>query len=433
VMYGTVSPEAVDHGARRESRKAVMVTASVLGLMALCASALIINNANSFQSDTILMSGPLGQMLAPNTQHLMEEGSVKLDPNDENPSAAFYANQDALEDEDENIEDAGPGGILDGWTQPELLDPPAPEQMKSFRSRDAAPVFNPVDYQRNPGAVALISSARKKIDNFQDEISKAHEEAEDAKARYEKEQAKTKDLEKDYQAYVQKMQAARAAMAGSHNWSPLKDSSGGVKGNGMWSMPANVAQEQAKYKEAYAKEHQGDQAQDSGALQIDTESENAADQFRKQFYTKNLDPNAQLIQRQAGFKVFRGQNLRQMPSGFRPATARSEERLQSEEAAMRESAERANLERDEARLQLARSRLAQAERHPRFAMRGRGLVEGCPEGTPGCDRITNLRMSHDRRVVDPTERRMMTAGDSMVPVEQAEVQRPKLIGEGLFN
>jgi hypothetical protein len=201
-------------------------------------------------------------------------------------------------------------------------------------------------------------------------------------------------------------------------------------------MPANVAAQQDQYKKAYAAEHQGEEPQGDRILQIDTESDNAADEFRKQFYTKDQDPSALLTQaarRSAGFKVFKGQNLRQTPAGFRAAAPRSMSRLDREEAAMRVSSEKAKLERDVARLELARSRLEKARRHPQYAMRGRGLIEGCPEGTPGCDRLTSLGMRHTRQQIDDSEQKMMTAGDSMVPVEQAEVQRPRFIGRGLFN
>lgn len=42
--------------------------------------------------------------------HLMEEGSISVDANSKNPSADFYANAGDAGDDD-NVEDAGPGGI----------------------------------------------------------------------------------------------------------------------------------------------------------------------------------------------------------------------------------------------------------------------------------------------------------------------------------
>jgi hypothetical protein len=42
--------------------------------------------------------------------NLMEEGSIKLDPNSANPSADFYANADDA-GSDDDVMDAGPGGV----------------------------------------------------------------------------------------------------------------------------------------------------------------------------------------------------------------------------------------------------------------------------------------------------------------------------------
>ena len=46
---------------------------------------------------------------------LMEEGSITLDPNSENPSADFYANSEADIGDNDDVEDAGPGNHLGGW------------------------------------------------------------------------------------------------------------------------------------------------------------------------------------------------------------------------------------------------------------------------------------------------------------------------------
>ena len=54
---------------------------------------------------------------------LMEEGSISVDPNSENPAADFYANSDADIGDNDDVEDAGPGNHLGGWCEP---DPPVP-------------------------------------------------------------------------------------------------------------------------------------------------------------------------------------------------------------------------------------------------------------------------------------------------------------------
>jgi hypothetical protein len=46
---------------------------------------------------------------------LMEEGSITVDPNSENPAADFYANSDADIGDNDDVEDAGPGNHLGGW------------------------------------------------------------------------------------------------------------------------------------------------------------------------------------------------------------------------------------------------------------------------------------------------------------------------------
>ncbi len=63
-------------------------------------------------------------------------------------------------------------------THPELLDPPSPEEVASFvdpANNYAAPVMNPVDYVRSPGATMAMSSARKNIKKIQAELATTHE------------------------------------------------------------------------------------------------------------------------------------------------------------------------------------------------------------------------------------------------------------------
>jgi len=173
---------------------------------------------------------------------LMEEGSITVDPNSENPAADFYANSDADIGDNDDVEDAGAGNHLGGWTHPELLDPPSPEEVESFvdpAQNLQAPVLNPVDYARNPGAAFAMTSARKNIKIIQAELAKTHEEAESAKATYEAEEAKSQKLKGDYQQYMQKMQAMMRAqqqrgMSGNHNWSPDMDTAAKNSNNLMW-------------------------------------------------------------------------------------------------------------------------------------------------------------------------------------------------------
>jgi len=104
---------------------------------------------------------------------LMEEGSITVDPNSENPAADFYANSDADIGDNDDVEDAGAGNHLGGWTHPELLDPPSPEEVESFvdpAQNLQAPVLNPVYYARNPGAAFAMTSARKNIKIIQAEL-----------------------------------------------------------------------------------------------------------------------------------------------------------------------------------------------------------------------------------------------------------------------
>jgi len=200
---------------------------------------------------------------------LMEEGSITIDPNSENAAADFYKNSESSDigDNDE-VEDAGPGNHLGGWTHPELLEPPSPEEVQSFvdpANNLVAPVLNPVDYARNPGAAFSMTSARKNIKLIQAELSKTHEEAEAAKATYEAEEAKSAKLKQEFAAM------ARAAQnAGSHNWSPDQDTAVRSSGNLMWSHSAKPP------------EHKNNAA-DPEHWKVDTEKmEDPAAEFRKQ-------------------------------------------------------------------------------------------------------------------------------------------------------
>jgi hypothetical protein len=74
-----------------------------------------------------------------------------------------------------------------GWTQPELVDKPKPADLASFVSPSGnGPVFATVDYQRNPGAISAVNSARSSITSIKESVAAAHSAAEDAKAKYER-------------------------------------------------------------------------------------------------------------------------------------------------------------------------------------------------------------------------------------------------------
>jgi len=416
---------------------------------------------------------------------LMEEGSISVDPNSENPAADFYANSDADIGDNDDVEDAGPGNHLGGWTHPELLDPPSPEEVASFvdpANARAAPVLNPVDYQRNPGAAYSMASARSNIKAIQADLSKTHEAAEAAKATYEAEEAKSDKLKSEYQQYEQKMQAmiaqqrAYARMAGNHNWSPDQDTARGNSGNLMWSQNAKPP------------EHKNTDV-DPNKWKIDTDSmEDPAAEFRNNFYNKQQEEQAFLAKQmqqyrmmqgqQAGrqnqefgasptmqqsgmmyqqprpqqtapaaMRTFQGQQLRMLDSpqgmgeqgnmrAFQGADllARNS-RIAKEAYMLRENREREQLQRDTARLALARSRLENASRRQKI-FNGGAFHESCPEGTPGCGGMRFARAGSRGRVLSreiKQERMMARMGDNMVPADEARSQKPSFIGDALYQ
>lgn len=404
---------------------------------------------------------------------LMEEGSITLDPNSENPSADFYANSESSDigDNDE-VEDAGPGNHLGGWTHPELLDPPSPEEVASFvdpaHNLDA-PVLNPVDYARNPGAAFAMTSARKDIKQIQAALAKTHEDAEAAKATYEAEEAKSTKLKSEYALYVQKMQAmmnARNNMAGKHNWSPDMDTAARNSGNLMWSQNAK------------SPPHENN-AVDPNNWKIDTDNmEDPAAEFRKNFYNKQKQEEAflakqmgqyRMMQRQQGrqqqegsplmqqsgmmyqqpqqqqqpaMRTFDGQQLRMLDAPEENMMAEREgltsrnNQIAKEASMLRQQREQERLQKDTARLELARARLARASRR-QSVFSGQGFTEGCPEGTPGC--AMRARYARGRREMAPLrhevreERLMARLGDNMVPVDEARNQAPKFLGDALYQ
>jgi len=319
-------------------------------------------------------------------------------------------------------------------THPELLDPPSPEEVASFvdpANARAAPVLNPVDYKRNPGAAYSMASARNSIKAIQADLAKTHEAAETAKATYEAEEAKSDRLKAEYQKYQQKMRAmaaqqhAYSRMAGNHNWSPDQDTAARNSGNLMWSQNAKPP------------EHKNNEV-DPNQWKIDTDNmEDPAAEFRKNFYNKqeeeaflarqmqqyrmmegqqagrqNQEMGASPTMQQSGMmyqqprmqqavpaamRTFEGQQLRMLDTPQDGMGARGGEvrefagadllarnsRIAKEAYMLRENREKEQLQRDTARLALARSRLERASRRQRV-FNGEAFHEGCPEGTPGC-------------------------------------------------
>ncbi len=352
-------------------------------------------------------------------------------------------------------------------THPELLDPPSPEEVASFvdpANNYAAPVMNPVDYVRSPGATMAMSSARRNIKKIQAELATTHEAAETAKATYEAEEAKSSKLKTEYQQYRQQMQAMmrqqrmRAGMAGHHNWSPDMDTAASRTDsrNLMWSANAK------------APEHKNNDV-DPDHWKIDTEKmEDPAAEFRKNFYNKQeeaaflarqmqehamqgqqsgrmqqegsplMQQSGMMYQqpREPAMRTVEGQQLRMLEGPqdemgmAREGLEERNSRIAKEAYMLRENRQLQQLQRDTARLALARSRLAQASRVQRV-FTGAKFAEGCPEGTPGCGRAAHfargrqeegggMALTHEL----DEERVMSRLGDNMVPVDEARQQRP---------
>jgi len=404
MSYGAVShilPEPAMPSKRRNA----------LAMALLCAAALTMVAYHGSQKPV--------ELAPANAAGLMEEGSIQLDPNSENPSADFYANSEAATGQDEDVEDAGPGGHLDGWTHPELLEPPNPEDLQSFVSEDAAaPVFNPSDYQYSQGAVQGVLSARNAIQNIQEELSHAHEEAEAAKDKYAEEEHKSAALKQEYAEYMQKMRQAQAMRAAMMQ-------RGGMP---MGGMPGMGGQQQARGQGVWATAEQVKAAQDAMAKYA--AEHNAGAQEQEQGEGGEMESPAMTQQQQQAEEAAPMQGLRQLPRYQQP---RFEERRQTlpqsqlrEEMAIREANEEAALNGDLARLRIARRNLARSQRHPARSFRGAGVVENCPEGTPGCVSAVRSESEYRQRspIADPQAEMVATAGDQMVPVQDARAQGP---------
>jgi hypothetical protein len=78
------------------------------------------------------------------------------------------------------------------------------QELQSFQAPSGQGlVFSPVDYSRNPGAIAAVNTARESISEIKSELSHSHQEAQEAKSKFEKEEAKAAAEEKKYQQFVQ--------------------------------------------------------------------------------------------------------------------------------------------------------------------------------------------------------------------------------------
>eukprot|EP00287_Rhodomonas_sp_CCMP768_P017034 CAMPEP_0202807626 /NCGR_PEP_ID=MMETSP1389-20130828/305_1 /ASSEMBLY_ACC=CAM_ASM_000865 /TAXON_ID=302021 /ORGANISM="Rhodomonas sp., Strain CCMP768" /LENGTH=404 /DNA_ID=CAMNT_0049477687 /DNA_START=8 /DNA_END=1222 /DNA_ORIENTATION=+ len=402
MSYGAVSPAmpALDTPSKRRN---------IIAMALLCAVAATMVVVAFHVSEKPVELAPA------NAAGLMEEGSIQLDPDSDNPAADFYANSESGLGSDEDVEDAGPGGHLDGWTHPELLEPPAPEDLQSFVSDDVAgPVFNPIDYQRSPGAVQGVLSARNSIQQIQEQLSHAHEEAEAAKDKYEEEEHKSNALKQEYAQYMQKMQQAQAMRAAMMRRGMMMGGPQG-QGKGVWASAEQVQAAQAEMQRVTAERAAAQQQQEAQEL------EEGADESAAQSQESAADA-APL------------QNLRQT---FTAPTQGGGGHLVREEMAIREANEEAALNSDLARLRIARRNLAAHQRHPARAFRGAGVVEGCPEGTPGCIAAPSSSSSSSLRparnqIQDPQEALVRTAGDDMVPVGAARSQGPSGVVRDLF-
>ena len=167
---------------------------------------------------------------------LMDEGSITMDPNAENPAAEFFRQNEESTQTDDDVPDAGAGNILPGWTHPELVQPPNPAELQSFESPDRrSSVYSQTDYERTPGALETVNNARGSVSALQERIAVAHAEAEQAKKVFEEENAKSQQLKREYLEEVRKAQEARLQRGGRaarQNWSYDRDTK---KPLGMWA------------------------------------------------------------------------------------------------------------------------------------------------------------------------------------------------------
>jgi len=371
--------------------------------------------------------------------NLMEEGTINVDASSDNPAADFFAaGEDAGDDED--VPDAGKGGVLPGWTKPELLKKPDPAELESFQAPSGnGPVFNSVDYDRNPGAISAVNSARDSISRIRDSIKEAHAAAEKAKARFEEEKEAAAVEEDKYRKQVQQEAMMRARMAAAqrrglvagHNWGVGSDTVQRSQGAKMWGAPTAQQQQQQQQQQQGVKD-QGNN------VMIDPDStDDAAAEYRKAMYKGKEGDEAKLLADMA--RVRRDQERVQHDATRAPAAARkapAEMQLRAvparrggeggEAREARAERERGVLDRDEARAAIARQRYAAARRRS-SPFHAAQWTEGCPEGTPGCSTRSAVGyLEQPKSGIHWDLPGMRTAGDQLVPAAEARRQEPRL-------
>eukprot|EP00960_Hanusia_phi_P076141 768521-Hanusia_phi.AAC.7 len=338
---------------------------------------------------------------------------------------------------------------------PELLDPPSPEQLQSFvdPKQKHTLVLRPEDYMRNPGSAFTLNQDIQEVKNIQQNLQKTHEEAQEAKSAYEQEEKKSAVLRKEYVDYVNKvkqmeMMRRQAMMRGGY---PSAQGMGGPGKNLMWGASAQAPQ------------HKNSNTGTDNFVIDSSQMEDPAKEFRANFYDKQVGerrPYLANIERAvrkqsmnpflatSGMRVAQAQSLRQFTPS-RPEVPNRESRQ------IRQGREMSKMRRDMARLNLARC-VGLDTLMARSAHCGEQDVafrEGCPEGTPGCEMFQRTMVQPSASRLQQELRRemqMKTLGDSLVPVEeviplsgrrysmsemtmtQAENQKPKFLGDGLY-
>ncbi|KAJ1485362.1 hypothetical protein T484DRAFT_1793735 [Baffinella frigidus] len=189
--------------------------AIALAFVALACAAVAMHSAHR-QTELLAAMPPYMSSLeqkAPSQSALLRQQQLMdglvVDPNSENPSADFYAdNDDGAYDNEDDVEDAGEGNILPGWTHPELLDKPRPEDVQSFATGESGAVLKPQDYERTPGAAKTATATRQASEKLTRQMTKTHADAADSKAAIEKltqQMTKTHAEAADAKAAIEKL------------------------------------------------------------------------------------------------------------------------------------------------------------------------------------------------------------------------------------
>jgi hypothetical protein len=98
-------------GRPKRGKNLPVIIGSALCAVALCVA--LVSSGSRKPDELLTVYMPPYQSLSGASlanSNLMEEGSIKVDPDSKNPSADFYANSEEA-GSDDDVEDAGPGGI----------------------------------------------------------------------------------------------------------------------------------------------------------------------------------------------------------------------------------------------------------------------------------------------------------------------------------